>query len=283
MNKPKKIGLKLLPEENNPIEKEGKESHLNTNFNHQGLKFLGIHKSFRYLFYAIFISLIAISNSLSPGAPYITLIAKSEPGNTIKILNANFDKNLCYKELYINGAPSFYAISKTNCLIYSLNKKERKNPNIYTLKIVFPQDIKQMSSMFEGLVNILEVDLSYFHFSTVTKTDNLFKGCTSLTSVNFAGASSPNLITMMGMFYGCSSLINVNLSDLDTTKVTSMNSLFYNCNNLKSVEFGDKVTSSVNTMSNMFYNCQSLEELKINNFDTSSVTDIAICFMNVKI
>ncbi len=126
VNKPKKIGLKLLPEENKPNEKEGKESHLNTNFNHQGLKFLGIHKSFRYLFYAIFISLIAISNSLLAGAPYITLITKSESGNTIKILNANFDKNLCYKELYINGKASFYTISKTNCLTYSLNKEERK-------------------------------------------------------------------------------------------------------------------------------------------------------------
>lgn len=166
----------LLPEDDKPKKKEEKERPLNLNFNLRGLKYKEIHKLFWYLFYAIFISLIAISNSLSPGAPYITLIAKSEPGNTIKILNPNFDKNLCYKELYINGAPSFYAISKTNCLIYSLNKKERKNPNIYTLKIVFPQDIKKMSSMFEGLVNILEVDLSYFHFSTVTKTDNLFKG-----------------------------------------------------------------------------------------------------------
>ena len=166
----------LLPEDDKPKKKEEKERPLNLNFNLRGLKYKEIHKLFRYLFYAIFISLIAISNSLSPGAPYITLIAKSEPGNTIKILNANFDKNLCYKELYINGDPSFYTISKTNCLIYSLNKAERKSPNIYTLKIVFPQDIKKMSSMFEGLVNILEVDLSYFHFSTVTKTDNLFKG-----------------------------------------------------------------------------------------------------------
>ena len=39
--------------------------------------------------------------------------------------------------------------------------------------------------MFEGLINIKEIDLSRFIFSQINSMKNMFKGCTNLQKINF--------------------------------------------------------------------------------------------------
>ena len=178
--KSRKRELNLLPEDNKPKEKEDKGRYLNLNFNYKGLKFRGIPISFRYLFYGIFISLLVISNSQTSSAPYITFITKSAYNIRIQILNSIFKQygkyQLCPKKLYINGAENINTYTNKDCTQYNLHAREKNKDKIYTIKIVFTQVVKQMTSMFEGLDLILEVDLSHYYFTTVTKIDYLFKG-----------------------------------------------------------------------------------------------------------
>ena len=134
--------------------------------------------------------------------------------------------------------------------------------------------------MFNGLSNIIRIDLSYFNTSLVTNMSRMFKDCNSLISLNLNNFNTSLVTNVRSMFNGCSSLISINLNNFNTSLITNLRGMFYDYSSLISLNLDNFDTSLVTNMSRMFKDCNSLISLNLNNFNSSLVTDIINIFYN---
>ena len=184
---------------------------------------------------------------------------------------------------------------------YSNNSCKKKCyflENINNITLKFSEQIDSLECMFKGLENILEIDLSNFDVSQVTRMQEMFRDCSNLVSVILSNYNTYNLNNISHMFYncfnletinfgsintssvenmqhsfcGCSKISSIDLSKFDTSRVTSMFSMFYNCSNLKSLDLGNFNTSSVVNMRSLFNKCTKIKSINLSSFDTSKVT-----------
>ena len=128
--------------------------------------------------------------------------------------------------------------------------------NIVNITIKFSSQLTSCDSMFYGLSNIINIDLSKFDLSQVTNMKNFFSGCTSLSSINLNNNNAILSIDLSYMFNGCKSLTSLDLSNF---KATSIKWMLYNCISLSSLNLNNFDTSLVNDMDYAFYNCHSLK------------------------
>ena len=95
----------------------------------------------------------------------------------------------------------------------------------------------------------------------VTVMSSMFNGCLNLTNVDVSKWDTSKVTSMQDMFNYCLNLTNVDVSKWDTSKVTSMNGMFCNCSKLTRLDVSGWDTSKVTNMGNMLYNCTALTEL----------------------
>lgn len=178
----------------------------------------------------------------------------------------------------------------------------------YTGPIVLGEDC---SGMFEGLVNLSEIDLSRFTTkdgdgnAVVTNMSSMFENCTKLVSINFGDNFDTSAVTNMSkMFAGdvrleeldltgfkteavtdmsemfqATAVYELDLSKFKTPALTNMKNMFAECASLETLTFGDDFdTSNVTDMSGLFMNMESISELDLSNFDTHSVIDMTSMF-----
>ena len=126
----------------------------------------------------------------------------------------------------------------------------------------------------QKIKNILEIDLSGFDTSQVTKMNHMFSGMSSLTTINLSNFNTSKVTDMSAMFYNMSNLTTLNLSNFDTSQVIYMESMFYGVRNLTTLNLSNFDTSKVTNMRTMFYDMRNLTTLNISSFDTSQVTDM---------
>ena len=124
---------------------------------------------------------------------------------------------------------------------------------------------------FDGLENILEIDLSNFDTSKVTNMERMFNNMTNLTTLNLSNFDTSQVTNMSNMFAVTPKLTTLDLSSFNTSKVTNMERMFYGMRNLTILNLSNFNTSNVMSMSNMFSNMSSLTTLDLSNFDTSKV------------
>ena len=124
-------------------------------------------------------------------------------------------------EVLVNGVKND-SCSKTCNLVGDRN-------NI-TLK--FNTQIESCRSMFSGLGNIIEIDLSNFDASKVTNMRFMFNYCSNLEKIEFGNINTPSLESMMAMFQNCNKLKSIDLSKFNTSKVTDIQSAFNGCSSL---------------------------------------------------
>ena len=136
--------------------------------------------------------------------------------------------------------------------------------------------------MFYGLSNIINIDLSNFDSSKVTKMLKIFQDCTSLTSINLKNLNTSIVEDMRDLFVNCKNLKSIDVSDFNTKSVTKMSSMFYGCSSLTSLDLSNFDTSKTILMTAMFQGCDSLLSLDLNNFNTSIVTDMSCMFKECK-
>ena len=136
--------------------------------------------------------------------------------------------------------------------------------------------------MFYGLSNIINIDLSNFDSSKVTKMLKTFQDCTSLTSINLKNLNTSLVEDMRDLFVNCNKLTSIDVSDFNTKSVTKMSSMFYGCTSLTSLDLSNFDTSKTTLMTAMFQGCDSLLSLDLNNFNTSIVTDMSCMFKECK-
>ena len=145
-------------------------------------------------------------------------------------------------EVSINGVP--YSIDDEN-KISNLQNEE----NYITLK--WNEQLGSCSSMFMELTNIIEVVLSNFDSSKVTKMDQMFYDCINLQSIKINNIDTKSVTDMSLMFVDCKSLISLDISNLNTMEMNKRNNkevqkYFIGTNN-KQI---DEILSEINKFKN---------------------------------
>ena len=151
-------------------------------------------------------------------------------------------------------------------------------------KVYLNTDSSEMFYSLYGsqkIKNILELDLSNFDTSKVTRMDDMFYGMSNLATLNLSNFNTSKVTRMDGMFYGMSNLTTLNLSSFNTSKVIDMQSMFENMSNLTSLDLSNFDTSKVTNMYFMFRGMSSLTTLDLSNFDTSRVTIMDSMFFDM--
>ena len=160
--------------------------------------------------------------------------------------------------------------------------------------------------MFNGIENLIEIDLSSFHTQHVTNMNcmfnkcykltnitfgymdtskvkemvSLFRDCKKLTSIDLSKFDTSSLENAQEMFSFCISLISLDLTNFKTTKLKIMYDMFAHCNELLFVNLSSFDTSKVENMRGLFYNCFKLKYLDLQNFSAASVTNFKYIFTN---
>ena len=101
-------------------------------------------------------------------------------------------------------------------VIYNISISS-KGENIIILE--WNETLDSINDMFNGCVNIIEVDLSQFDSSKVTRMSGMFQNCISLIKVNFSNFNASLIEGMGSLFYNCKSLTSVDLSNFSTPKL----------------------------------------------------------------
>ena len=137
-------------------------------------------------------------------------------------------------------------------------------------------NFEDISWLFKGATGLVNLDLSNWDVSNVTKFNSLFSSSDSNSgSMNIKTTGMENWDVGNGdnlsyMFYGCGQLESIDLSNWDVSKNTTFNHFFTDCYKLKYVNFDGWDTSSCEVFAAMFNNCDALEYVDVSSFDTQN-------------
>lgn len=203
-------------------------------------------------------------------------IIKNGVYDVTEMASANVDvpeKKLGTKRITENG---FYNASDDNLDGYSQVEVETSGVNI--------------NDYFKDTINGGQLTIGGNNWSgTIKKLPTfIFKG-TDMTGmfmnfqgieIDLTGFDTSNVTRMYNTFYGCINVKSLNLSNFNTSKVTTMYAMFQNCKNLiGKLDLSNFDTSKVTDMANMFREVGfGVTELDIDNFDMSNVIEISYIF-----
>ena len=134
------------------------------------------------------------------------------------------------------------------------------------------------SYLFYDLINLKEIDLTYFYITSSSVFTRMFGNCSSLVSLDVTSFNTSNAKNMAFMFSGMTCLTEIDLSSFDTRNVENMRNMFENCTSLVSLDISNFDTKNVTLMRNMFQNVSSLTSLDLSHFNTEEVTNMAYMF-----
>ena len=218
------------------------------------LYFIYSRLKFLYILSTLFISMHDLSYQSE-----IRLVIKGQ-GNLF-FLNSDFSPEPC--EVIINN------VTKESCKRNCIFTKDINN-----VVIKFCDQIDSCENMFNGLDNIIDIDLSNFDTSKVTNMYAMFNGSTYLEKINFGKIDTSLVKTMEKLFNYCVKLITIDISNFDTSSVTNMFEMFAHCESLTSIDASNFDTKNVENMKDMFGYCYKLITVNVSNFDTSKVKNI---------
>jgi surface protein len=122
------------------------------------------------------------------------------------------------------------------------------------------------SSMFSGLYlnSISGLDTDLVDTSDVTDMSSMFQGCMDLLSLDLSGFNTSKVTDMSHMFQACCLLKSLDLRNFDTSAVTDMRSMFYDCKEVGTITLGDDFKIKEDTeISHMFCNCLQLKTIAV--------------------
>ena len=154
----------------------------------------------------------------------------------------NIDDNL-FKELK-------FKISINGSDVNKNTKHKFKKPGTHKVTFKFEKQLESLGYLFDGIENIIEVDLSKIKPEAFSNMSRLFAGCDKLKKIKFDKLQK-NISYMEEAFSGCNSLEEINLTKFNTDDVDNMGSLFSGCHSLTSLNLESFNTSNVITMETM--------------------------------
>lgn len=164
---------------------------------------------------------------------------------------------------------------------YSLYAMFEECRNLRTLDITgWKPKSARFDRMFYRCINLAQVDVSGFDFSTTVSAREMFADCHVLSKIDADNWKSSTITDLNGMFRNCRSLTSLDISGLDFSNIDDMQGLFSGCQNLSELSLSNSRTASIKTwgVEGMFLNCQKLKSLDLSNFNTSGVTDMSSVF-----
>ncbi len=113
-------------------------------------------------------------------------------------------------------------------------------------------NVINMKSMFAGLIELKNLDLSNFDTSNVTNMFHMFLHCHSLTELDLNSFDTSNVTNMENMFGACENLTVLNICSFNTKKVTNMKWMFQYNGKLSAVYVGPNWSTNQANTSEMF-------------------------------
>ena len=128
--------------------------------------------------------------------------------------------------------------------------------------IIIAEDIAPISTAhwFYGCAAVSEITgIEKLHTSDVTDMSGMFSGCGNLVNLNLTGFDTANVKDMSFTFRGCGSLTSLDVSSFNTGNVMDMSSMFSGCSGLTKIYASDSfTTANVTGSDNMFSECTNL-------------------------
>ena len=212
---------------------------------------------FRLYFLIILLYFNFISSVLTRSEIYLTIEGK---GNQ-SILNDIFYKEP--SQVLVEGKGD-NSCKKTCDLINDINN----------ITLIFDEEINSCENMFNGLTNLILIDLSKFDSSKVKNMNSMFYGCTNLKKITFGNIVTSSVQNMTSLFEKCANLTFINLSNFDTSSVITMNSMFRLCKEIIAIDASSFNTAKVEDMFDMFGYCHKLVAVNVSSFNTSKVKNM---------
>ena len=214
------------------------------------------------------------------------LLFKPVPGKDILTNNrgdTTWKREHGSKIKHVGFAGKVYA-PEDSSFLFSKNKNInveidlKFNPITFNTKNLDTSSVITMKSMFDGLSNLVELDLLSFDTSKTIDMTNMFYNVSSVKSLILTSFHTNNVTSMSGMFTNMKSLSYLDVTTFDTSKVNDMTSMFFNVSKLSKLNITNFNTKAVRAMPYMFSGMESLISLDVTHFDTSSVLSMAYMF-----
>ena len=221
------------------------------------------------------ISKIIIQNKLEPienaEASYDESILQD--GSVMSYVVANGDGSYTgylqsNRELYLNSGVNLF-------------KNFKNTTDIEGMEYINTSNVTNMAYMFNGMINLMRLDVSHFDTSKVTNMGAMFQFMRNLKSLDISNFDTSNVKNMSLMFWEVQKLATLDLSHFDTSKVTNMAGIFHQMASLSNLNISNFNTSNVTDMNQMFDGMTNLTNLDISNFDTSKVTNMSHIFYDI--
>ena len=150
----------------------------------------------------------------------------------------------------------------------------------YEIKIIFKNQIKDCSYMFNKCNNIKRIDLSSFDSSNAMNMSYMFSECYNLNQIILNNLNTYNVKDMNHMFNKCYDLQKIDFPlSFNTQNLDNMYFMFHNCEKLLELNFSESfTTNNVTTMRGAFGKCFKLKNLDLINFNTEKVNDMSYMF-----
>ncbi len=150
----------------------------------------------------------------------------------------------------------------------------------YEIKIIFKNQIKDCSYMFNKCNNIKRIDLSSFDSSNAMNMSYMFSECYNLNEIILNNLNTYNVKDMNHMFNKCYDLQKIDFPlSFNTQNLDNMSFMFHNCEKLLELNFSESfTTNNVTTMRGAFGKCFKLKNLDLINFNTEKVNDMSYMF-----
>ena len=122
------------------------------------------------------------------------------------------------------------------------------------------ENVTSMSYMFNGCLNLVELDVTHFNTAKVTNMNGMFNDCSNLTELDVTHFNTAKVTSMSYMFSGCSNLTELDLTHFNTAIVTTMFRMFYACKSLTTIYVSDEfVTTNITNGNGVFSSCSKLK------------------------
>lgn len=126
--------------------------------------------------------------------------------------------------------------------------------------------LSQIKGFFKNFTGVTEIEgLDLLDISAITDISSLFENMASISEINAGALNVTNKQNFSNLFKGCKSLESLDLTNWTTTSATNMGSMFDGCESLLYIIVSTDasgncnfVTTGVTNSTNMFNNCLSL-------------------------
>lgn len=226
----------------------------------------------------------SISNTGFPDAGQVILeeAEKQSDNETLDLRHIDFSRfsvidfsvisNFYFDELDIRGID----ISQCSVLMFKDMYSLKKIRGIDKLDV---SNIKDMSNMFSGNINLKSLDLSGWNTSKVQSFHGMFSSCMNLQKIDGLDTwKTSNVKDMSYMFDCCRFMQDLSgISNWDVQRVSNFSYMFAECSSLTVLDITKWKTRPKN-ITGMFFKCDSIKKLDVSGIDTTYVDNLRDVF-----